>query len=155
MPEFQFRLATLLRLRQSARDECRQRLAEAQCADEDLRDRLARIAAEKQRLHGRGRRCGGPGTVDVDRLTEIERYAAVLRDDAERLRQRREALAVEIQQRRHALLKADQDARSLEKLQDRHRLRHRREAERRESKQLDEAAMHAAESRLEKEALLR
>ena len=145
--EFQFRLATLLRLRQSARDDCHQRLAESQRADDDLRDRLARIEAEKQQLHGRGRRCGGAGTVDVDRLAEIDRYAAVLRDDAERLRRRREALAVEIQQHRHALLKADQDARSLEKLQDRHRLRHRREAERRESKQLDEAAMHAVEAK--------
>ena len=146
MPEFRFRLATLLRLRQSVRDEFRLRLAESQRADEDLRDRLTRLDAERRQLQGRRRRAG-PGEVDVDRIVEVERYTSVLRSEEERLQQRRETLAVEIQQRRQSLLKADQDARSLEKLRERHLLRHRREQWRRESKQLDEVALHAAEIR--------
>jgi len=155
MAEFRFRLATLLRLRQTARDQCRLRLAEAQRADEDLRDRLARLEAERKRLQGERRRCGGPGAVDVGRLVEVDRYVSVLRDEEDRLRRRRQTLAAEIRQRRQALLKADREARSLEKLCDRHRLRHRREEERRESKQLDEVALHAVEDRLEKETLFR
>ena len=145
MPEFRFRLATLLRLRQSVRDECRLRLAESQRVDEDLRDRLRRLDAERKRLQGRRRRSAGPGKVDVEGIVEVERYTSVLRSEEERLQRRRETLGVEIQQRRQSLLKADQDARSLEKLRERHLLRHRREEWRRESKQLDEVALHATE----------
>ena len=47
------RLATLLKLRENVRDECRLLLAEAQRADEKLLDQLARLGLEQQQIAGR------------------------------------------------------------------------------------------------------
>ncbi len=141
MPEFRFRLETLLRLRQSARDQCRLRLAESQRADEELRRRLAGLGKEQGRLHEHGRRAAGPGAIDIERLIEADSYAAALRREEAELRRQREALAGEIQTRRDVLLQADRDARVLEKLRDRQHERHRQDQQRRESKQLDERGM--------------
>lgn len=143
MAEFRFQLATLLRLRQAARDDCRLRLAEAHRDDEDLHDRLTRLGDEHKRLRGRRRRATVPGDMDVDGIIETERYMALLGSEEDRLKLRRESLAGEIEQRRQALVKADQDAQSLEKLRERQMLRYRREQNRSESKQLDEIAAQA------------
>ncbi|MBN1396005.1 MAG: flagellar export protein FliJ [Pirellulales bacterium] len=146
MSEFRFKLAALLMLRQSARDECRLLLAESLRADDDLRDRLERLEAEAARMQGR-RRAASTGQVDVERVVETERYAALLESEKERLRRRREALAVEIERGRDALLKADQEVRGLEMLRERQLLRHRREQQRRESKQIDECVHIATAKR--------
>jgi len=144
MPEPRFRLATLLRLRESTRDECRARLAEACGADQKLIDQLTRLGMEQQRVQDECRKAAGPGDVDVGRLVEAHRYTLSLRAREEELRQRRQTLAAEIQRRRQALLKADQDVQVLEKLRDRRLQRHRLEEERQEAKQIDEAALQAA-----------
>ncbi len=47
MAEFRFRLATLLRLRETTRDECRVLLAEACRADEELLDQLTHLGMEQ------------------------------------------------------------------------------------------------------------
>jgi flagellar FliJ protein len=148
MPEFRFRLETLLRLRQAARDQCRLRLAESQRADEELRRRLAGLGKEQERLHEHCRRAAGPGAIDNERLIEADSYAAVLRREQAELRRQRETLAGEIQTRRDVLLQADRDARVLEKLRDRQHERHRQDQQRRESKQLDESAMYSSCSAL-------
>jgi len=144
MPEPRFRLATLLRLRESARDECRARLAEAHKADQEIIDQLTRLGLEQQQVQEECRKAAGPGDVDLDRLVEAHRYVVSLRTREEELRQRRQTLAAEIQQRRQALLKADQDVQMLEKLRDRRLERHRLEEERQEAKQIDETALQAA-----------
>ena len=144
MPEPRFRLATLLRLRESNRDECRARLAEAQRTDQELLDQMTRLGMEQQRVQDECRKAAGPGSVDVDRLVEAHRYAVSLRARQEELKQRRQTLALEIQQRREALVKADQDVQVLEKLRNRRLERHRIEEERKEAKQIDEAALRAA-----------
>ena len=144
MPEPRFRLATLLRLRESTRDECRARLAEAQRADQELLDQLTRLGMEQQRVQGECRKAAGPGNVDVGRLVEAHRYAVSLRAREDELKQQRQALAVEIQQRRQSLVTADQDVQVLEKLRDRRLERHRVEEGRKEAKQIDEAALQAA-----------
>ena len=138
MPEFRFRLEKLLRLRQGARDQCRLRLAESQRADEELQHQLAGLGKEQERLQEQCRQAAGPGAVDLDRLVEADRYAAVLRGEEAELHRQRETLAAEIQTRRDTLLQADRDARTLEKLRDRQHQRYRQEEQRRESKQLDE-----------------
>jgi flagellar export protein FliJ len=144
MPEPRFRLATLLRLRESNRDECRARLAESQRTDQELLDQMTRLGMEQQRVQDECRKAAGPGSVDVDRLVEAHRYAVSLRGREEELRQRRQTLALEIRQRRQALVKADQDVQVLEKLRDRRLERHRIEEERKAAKQIDEAALRAA-----------
>ena len=114
-----FRLATLLRLRESTRDERRGQLAEAQRADEELVDQLTRLGMEQQQVQDECRKAAGPGDVDVDRLVEAHRYVVSLRTREEELRRQRQTLAAEIERRRQALVKADQDVQVLEKLRDR------------------------------------
>jgi flagellar protein FliJ len=144
MPEPRFRLATLLRLRESTRDECRARLAETQRTDQELLDQLTRLGMEQQRGQSECRKAAGPGNVNVDRLVEAHRYAVSLHTRKEELKQRRQTLAIEIQHRRQALLTADQDVQVLEKLRDRRLERYRVEEGRKQAKQIDEAALHAA-----------
>lgn len=143
MAEFRFQLETLLRLRQAARDDCRRRLEESHREDEDLRDRLARLADERRRLSGRLRRATASGELDVDGIIEIERYISVLGSEEKRLESRRETLAAEIEQRRRTLVKADQDAKGLEKLRQRQLIVHRRKENRNEVKLHDEMALAA------------
>ncbi len=140
MAKFKFRLATLLRLREATRDERRTELAEAYRADNLLREHLDRVGQELSWLRAQCRKVAGPGTVDVDRLAETQRYELVLRAQQNQLTGQREAVGVEIDRRRQALLEADRDVRVLEKLRHKQAQRHRREEERQEIKQLDEVA---------------
>jgi flagellar FliJ protein len=140
MAKFKFRLATLLRLREATRDERRAELAEAYRADDLLREHLRRVGRELSWLQGRCRQVAGPGTVDVDRLVEAQRYEVTLRAQESRLTGQRDAIGAEIDRRRQALLAADRDVRLLEKLRQKQAQRHHQEESRREIKELDEVA---------------
>ena len=140
MSKFKFRLATLLRLRAVTCDERRAALADADRVDELLRQRLAATAAEVARLKDRCRGAAAPGEVDVDRLVQGQRYELVLKDQEGQLRRQRETVGVEIQHRRQALLEADREVRTLEKLRDKQAEQHRYEEGRQEAKRLDEVA---------------
>jgi flagellar protein FliJ len=144
MPERRFRLATVLRLRESARDECRARLAESLRADQALLDQITRLGVERNRVQSECRMAARPGNIDLGRLVDAHRYVVSLIAREESLHERRQSLAVEIQERREALVKADQDVQVLEKLRDRRRARERVEEERKEAKRIDEAALQAA-----------
>jgi flagellar protein FliJ len=141
-----FQMATLLRLREVTRDERRALLAEAQRADDELTRQLTCLGVEQQRVRDECRRAAAPGAVDVERLVEAHRYLVGLQARESELRRQRQALAAEIDRCRQSLLKADQDVRVLEKLQDRRRQSQRLEEERQQAKQLDEAALQAATS---------
>ena len=143
MSTFQFRLATLLRLHEATRDERRAHLAEAQRTDAELQRHMTRIGDELRRLQHECRETAGPGTVNVPRLVEVDRYMTERRAQESVLRRQRQALTEEIDRRRQAVLEADREVQSLEKLRDRQAEAHRQEEERRESKQLDEAALQA------------
>jgi flagellar protein FliJ len=144
MPQFRFRLATLLRLRETVRDRRRVQLAESRRADADLAGQLERLAGQQQRLEAERRQAAGPGSVDAGQLLAAHRYAVALEQQKEDVRQRRQTLAVEIDRRRQALLAADRDVQVLEKLRERRDDQHRREEERRAARLLDEAALQAA-----------
>jgi flagellar protein FliJ len=141
MPKFHFRLATLLQLREATRDERRVHLAEAYRADVELEHQQARLEAKLQQLLQEYRTAAGPGAVDLSHLVEADQYAAMLRTQEEELRRRRQVLAAEIVLRRQALLEADRDVRTLEKLRENQSQAHRQEDERQEGKRLDEAAL--------------
>jgi flagellar protein FliJ len=140
MSKFKFRLATLLRLRGVARDERRAALADAYRVDDLLRGRLEATDAEIGRLKESCRDAARPGTVDVDRLVQAQRYELVLRDQDAQLRRQRETVCVEIERRRQALLEADREVRTLEKLRDKQAEAHRYEESRQDIKRLDEVA---------------
>jgi flagellar protein FliJ len=141
-----FRLATLLRLRQLARDERRESLAEVQRADGELVRQLTELDVEQHGVQGECREAAAPGEVNVVRLVETHRYLVGLQACEDQLEAERESLAAEIDCRRQSLVKADQDVRVLEKLQDRRRQTRRLEEERQQAKQLDEAALQATAS---------
>jgi flagellar protein FliJ len=143
MAEFHFRLATLLRLRETVRDECRVQLAESQRADAALEQRLLHVHERQEHLRADCRTAAGPGVVDLGRLREARSYAAALRTEEDSLRQQRAALAIEIQERRDALIEADRDVRMLEKLRENRREQHQQEENRKEARRLDEAALQA------------
>jgi flagellar protein FliJ len=141
---FQFRLATLLRLREATRDQRRVELAEARRADEELVSQFEQVTIEHDRLQEESRKAAGPGEVDVERLVRAYHYVVLLQTRQEHLRQERQSLAVEIDRRRQALLAADRNVQVLEKLRERRYEQHRQEEERQTAKQLDEAALRAA-----------
>lgn len=138
-----FRLATLLRLREVARDRRRVELAESRREDDELAAQLESVQDERERLQEEGRRAASPGALDVRRLVEAQRYDAALRTRQSDLQEQRRTLAAEIERRRESLVTADRDVRVLEKLRERHEERQRQERERTSAKQLDEAALQA------------
>lgn len=140
MAKFRFRLATLLRLRQALRDQRREALAEAYRVDELLAVQWARLQQEIDALGAECRRAAGPGTVNVDRLLEAQRYELALKTRQRQLQDQRRQVAEQIEHRRAALAEADRQVRVLEKLRQRQAARHQYEENRREIKLLDEVA---------------
>jgi flagellar export protein FliJ len=141
MPKFHFRLATLLRLHESARDERRARLAEAFRADELLEQREGMVADEIAATRNAGRKAVTPGTVDLDRIVEAQRYEMALRAQKNLLGQQRKAVGGEIERRREAVLAANREVRALEKLRERHKQRYQQDETRRAIRELDEVAL--------------
>jgi flagellar protein FliJ len=144
MSHFEFRLSTLLKLRERARDERRTALAEAFKVDDVLRVRLGGVEEELERMRNLCRTSAGPGRINVDRLVEAQRYELTLRSQQMQLRRQRETVAAEIERRRQALIEADREVRVLEKLRDRQAEEHRQEEQRRDVKRLDEVAQQQA-----------
>ncbi len=141
MPQFRFRLANLLRLREAARDERRVHLADAHRNDAELQRRQKQTTTELLKLQEEYRTAAGPGAVDIPRLMEGDQYAVKLRLREEELGRQRQALSAEIELRRQDLIEADRDVRSLEILRDNQSQAFRQEEGRQEGKRLDEAAL--------------
>jgi flagellar FliJ protein len=152
MARFTFRLAALLRVRQSRRDECRAALAEAYRADEALGKQLDGLGRELDALQAFCRLKVSPGTIDIQRLVEAQRYESVTRAQQRDVAQRRQVLAAEVERRRQALIEADREVRMLEKLRQRQAEQHRCEVEQREAKRLDEVATQQAFRQLRERA---
>jgi len=140
MAKFKFRLATLLRLCEVARDERREQLARAYQADEIIEQDRALVADERRALQRRNRVASAPGQLDVDRLLEGRRYELVLQSREQQLAQQHQDVQAEIERRRLALVDANRQVRVLETLREKQLDHHRREENRREIKQLDETA---------------
>ena len=140
MSKFKFRLETLLRLRDSVRDERRAELAQAYHAGEILEQRQHEIEDELGNLAQQSRKAASPGPMDVDRLLDVRRYELVLRSQQQLAGQQQEALDAEIERRRQAVVEANREVRVLETLREKQQDRHRHEQTRQEIKELDEAA---------------
>ncbi len=140
MKKFEFRLKTLLRLRDALRDQRRVQLAEAYRADEMLQEQQLRLEKELQDLDHQRRKASAPGEIDVDSLLAEQRYGLVVDAQRKRVLQQRQDVAAEIQRRRQRLIEADREVRVLEKLRERQQERHRAEENRQEIKMLDEVA---------------
>jgi flagellar FliJ protein len=144
VPQFRFRLATLLRIREATRDERRSALAEAYRVDEVLSQQIRRVGQELEQLLAQRRQAAGPGEVQVDRLVNAQRYELTLRQNERQVQRQREAVAAEIERRRQALIEADREVRVLEKLREKQADAHRQEEDRREARRLDEVGQQQA-----------
>jgi flagellar protein FliJ len=140
MARFKFRMATLLKLREATRDERRTELAQAYRADEVLSKNLEQVQTELNVLEDQCRKAVGPGTIDIDRLIDAQRYEIILKVQQSSLNEQRGRLAAEIERRRVALLAANREVRILEKLRE-HQIEQHNQAENRlDIKRLDEVA---------------
>jgi flagellar FliJ protein len=138
---FKFRLQTLLRLRIAERDQRRAELAKAIRAEEMLRGDLRKLGQERAEAVQRGRELKSPGSANVDALLQTHRYEMVLAAQSRQLETQIAQVQAEAERRRLILVEADRQVRVLEKLRERQAAAHRREADRLEMKQLDEAAV--------------
>lgn len=144
MAKFRFRLATLLRLREAARDERRAQLAQAYRAEELLEQQKHAVEAALAEVWDQARSAAGPGEVDVDRLIEARRFELVLLAQKQHLAHQQELVRSEIERRRQALVEANREVRILEHLREKQWQRHRDEENRREIQSLDECALQRA-----------
>jgi flagellar protein FliJ len=138
MARYQFRLQTLRRLREIARDELRVRLAEAYQAERILAEERAALDAERAGLSDLQRRLVGEGVFDVNRVLGVQRYQLVLEAQGRTLGEQAARLVEEVERRHVAVIDADREVRVLDKLRERGERQHRLAAERAEAKRLDE-----------------
>ena len=140
MARYQFRLATLQKVREAHRDRERVALAEAFRAEQVLAERRAELASEEANLRELRRSAASGRFMNINRLIEAQRYELVLRANGQELARQQAMLEVETERRRQLLVEADREVRVLERLDERHRHEHRRHEHRREIKQMDETA---------------
>ncbi|MCG8587584.1 MAG: flagellar export protein FliJ [Pirellulales bacterium] len=141
MAKFEFRLATLLKLRIAERDERRSELAEALKALAIIDERTGQIESEVHLARSAVQQAVGEQTVAVDTLLDNQRYELQLMAEKKAAEEQREKVAVETDRRRSVLVEADRQVKTLEKLRDREHQQHRVREERREAKQIDEVAV--------------
>jgi flagellar protein FliJ len=140
VPKFKFRMATLLKLRESDRDERRSQLAQAFRAEELIEQEQERLDGELAAILNQARAAAGPGEVNVDQLLEAQRFEILLMAQKQQLARQREIVKEEIERRRQALVEANREVQVLENLREKQRERWRDEENRQDVKRLDEAA---------------
>ena len=140
MARFTFRMATLLKLRESARDERQAILLQARQAADILREQRESLERESQRLDQQSRDAVLPGPINVDRLLHSRRYELLLRAQQQDLFQQQQVVDAEVLKRQQALVEANREVRVLELLREKQRARYREEEARQEMKAIDEAA---------------
>jgi flagellar FliJ protein len=138
---FRFRLATVQRLREAARDARRGELAQALRAAEMLRARREEIEAQLQATRGEIARRSAPGAADVDALMAAHRYEQTLRAERAGVQQQEKQVQAELERRRDALVEADRAVRVLEMLHERRAAEYQTSEDRREQRELDQIAV--------------
>jgi len=141
MPPFRFRLGSLEKFRRQVRERCQLKLAAAEAdhqrLDSERRDVERQLVALRHAVRG----SVGPGRVDVVRLASANDFESGLRAELERLDQRTSVLAAEVARCREAVVEADRDVRTLEKLRQRQHEQFQADERRAESKALDDTAV--------------
>jgi len=140
MAKYKFRLATLQKVREAQRTQQLQALADAFRAEEVIAQSRAALAADAIALRDMRRSASEGKYLDVNRLIEAQRYDLLLKARDQELAKQAVLLAAETERRRQQLVEADREVRVLDRLDERHREEHKRRQQRREWKQLDEAA---------------
>jgi flagellar biosynthesis chaperone FliJ len=139
MSRFVFRLQSLLKYRESLRDQVRAKLARLLAADAQLVARRdSHLEARTTTLEEMIALQAAP-LCDVNQLAARRYHAGYLLNEARLVEQQRVELAVYVTACRKELVVADQEVKVLEQLADRQRLEHEQIAEQRESRSREEA----------------
>ena len=116
----------------------------ASAPEDILTARIAELDDEIAFIRQQSKIASQVGPINVDRLLDAGRYEMALRAERQSAAGQRETVAQEVQRRRQALVDADREVKSLEKLRERQLERHRHEESRHESKQLDAIAVQSS-----------
>ena len=138
MSPFRFRLTTFQRLKEAARDACREQFVDALRVDDRLRQQIAEFQAMIR--EARDLQTVPAGQVDVDRILSAQRHEMVATAEMRHVEHQRLKVLEEIERRRAALVEADREVKTLEKLKTSQQAEHRRRAEVVEMKLMDETA---------------
>lgn len=111
----QFRLATLLRLRERERDVAAKALQDVRLAIERLDDALREIN-DTSRSMDQIRKQASQGAIAIQQVLEAQRFQMVLAAQESQIKQNLGLLHQELERRESALLKCQQSVKSLEKL---------------------------------------
>jgi flagellar export protein FliJ len=140
MTPFRFRLNSLENYRRQTREsrqlelaavDAERRRLESQCHDIECQ-----LAAQRHAVRG----SIGPGRIDVVQLAAASDFECRLRGELEQLNRRASVLVAEVARCRQAVVEADRDVRTLEKLRERQYEQFQFEERRAESKSLDDTA---------------
>ena len=140
MAQFQFRLTSLLRLRETERDERRASLAEAYEAMDIIEHQTNEVTSQLLGATEAARKASAPGVIHVDRIVSANREQLLLQAQRTELQRQHTLLVDEGERRRQLLTIADQQVKILEKLRETQRQRHQQQQDRQEIKMLDEFA---------------
>ncbi|MDA7979122.1 MAG: flagellar export protein FliJ [Pirellulales bacterium] len=145
MTRFKFRLATLLKLRETERDERRGEYMEALRAVDVVRSQQASLESELEAL--RAARRVQTGVLNVDLMIQSSQHELLLRAQVDLLDKQSADIQAEAERRRAKLLEADRAVKVLEKLRDRQSQRFTEELWRQEGQALDEVSQSQASQR--------
>ncbi|MCE9545087.1 MAG: flagellar export protein FliJ [Planctomycetia bacterium] len=140
MAHTEFRLATLLKLRQAARDECRHALSEAMQAERSIQAQITAIESRLHQAQTDQARTAVAEVIHLDSLRAADDYRQALKSGLRSLHAKLAEAAAECQRRRDALTAADREVQMLDKLRERHSDRELHRHVRAEANLLDEAA---------------
>lgn len=115
MSRFQFRLQSVLKLRERDRDKAAQAVQQAELAKQKLVDQIHEIENERSAL-GQERTTGSIGAIDIQRLLDTERYDSTLIERVLGLQSNVSLIEDEIHRRRAKLVECEKGVRVLEKL---------------------------------------
>jgi len=137
MRRFHFHLQTVLDVRETARNECRARLAESFATARKLEERRQSIEHELAAAV-QLRQAGQVGPLDAQHLARVQRYEQLLRGDLGIVGEQILAVEQRIERERKTLIAADRQVRLLERLRDKQHARHRQQESASESRELDD-----------------
>ncbi len=149
MAEFHFRLATLLKLRESERNERRLRLAEAREAERILGERIAELENEREDISRQSRDAVRPGPLNLDRVVQTSRFELLVEAQLRAMQDRNNQLQEELERRHEALVEADRGVRVLEKLRERWLADYQRQQLKLEQKELDALGLRQGQGQVQ------
>jgi flagellar protein FliJ len=144
---FTFKFQSVLKLRQYRRDLCRQVLAQVLADDAALVTERARHEKNRNVQLEELRKIGAGGGVDVDRSSARRYFCGQLTTAMKIVDQRRAIVAQQISMCRAAVVRADQEVKSLEKIEENQRADFNYQTERTTARELEETwlAAHSME----------